>query len=78
MSKLYVYGVSEHCSREVLESAFESCGKVDDVCNTGKGYAFVTMADKAGADKAIAELNGCTIIEESPRGLKGVQLTCGW
>ena len=37
------------------------CGVVEDVYNTGKGYAFVTMADQEGADKAIAELNGVTV-----------------
>ena len=57
MSKLFVYGVSGDCPKEVLASAFGSCGKVDDVYNTGKVW-FVTMADEAGADKAIAELNG--------------------
>ena len=57
MSKLYVHGVSGDCPEEVLASAFGSCGKVDDVYNTGKVW-FVTMADEAGADKAIAELNG--------------------
>ena len=56
MSKLFVYGLS-YCSKEVLASAFGSCGKVDDVYNTGKVW-FVTMADEAGADKAVAELNG--------------------
>jgi len=58
MSKLFVYGVNAHCPRDVLESEFGSCGQVDDVYNTGKGYAFVTMADQDGAEKAIAELNG--------------------
>ena len=29
--------------------------------NTGKGYAFITMADSESAEKAIAELNGITI-----------------
>ena len=31
---------------------------MEDIYNTGKGYAFVTMADQDGAEKAIAELNG--------------------
>ena len=31
---------------------------MNDVYNTGKGYAFVTMADQDGAVKAITELNG--------------------
>ena len=38
-----------------------SCGVVEDVYNTGKGYAFITMADSESAEKAIAELNGITI-----------------
>ena len=57
MSKLFVYGVSGDCPKEVLASAFGSCGKVDDVYNwrfynTGCVW-FVTMADEAGADKAV-------------------------
>jgi len=60
-TKLFVYGVNARCPRDVLESEFGACGVVEDVYNTGKGYAFVTMADQEGADKAIAELNGVTV-----------------
>lgn len=59
--KLFVYGVSEHCSYEVIEGEFRTCGNVEDIFNTGKGYAFVTMSDIEGADKAVAELNGIEI-----------------
>jgi len=60
-AKLFVYGVNSRCPRDLLENEFGACGVVEDVYNTGKGYAFVTMADQDGADKAIAELNGISI-----------------
>ena len=63
--KLFVYGVSEHCSYEVIEGEFRTCGNVEDVFNTGKGYAFVTMSDADGADKAVSELNGIEIDGQS-------------
>ena len=48
--------------KEDLKSMFGSCGKVDDVYkgfdhHHHRPYAVVTMADKAGSEKAIAELN---------------------
>ena len=58
MSKLFVYGVNRSCPREELEGIFGRCGEVTDVYITEKGYAFVTMADDAGASAAIKELNG--------------------
>ena len=58
MSKLFVYGVNPRCPREELEDKFGRCGEVTDVYITEKGYAFVTMADDAGASAAIKELNG--------------------
>jgi len=61
MSKLFVYGVNARCPNDVLENEFGACGVVEDVYNTGKGYAFITMADSESAEKAIAELNGVTI-----------------
>jgi len=61
MAKLFVYGINARCPRDLLENEFGACGAVEDVYNTGKGYAFVTMADQEGADKAIAELNGVSI-----------------
>ena len=61
MSKLFVYGVNRSCPREELEGIFGRCGEVTDVYITEKGYAFVTMADDAGADAAIKELNGSVV-----------------
>jgi len=61
MSKLFVYGVNSRCPRDVLENEFATCGEVEDVYITQNGYAFVTMVDQSGAEKAIQELNGATI-----------------
>jgi hypothetical protein len=44
-----------------LESTFSKCGEVTDVYNTGKGFAFVTMADQSGFAAAIDELHGTEI-----------------
>ena len=59
--KLFVYGISASCPRDLLESKFGKCGRVNDVYNTGKGYAFITMDDDRDAKAAIDELNGTTI-----------------
>ena len=59
--KLFVYGINANCPMDLLEDAFEKCGNVNDIFNTGKGYAFVTMADDVGANQAIRELNGTVI-----------------
>jgi len=61
MSKLFVYGINQNCDKDTIEKEFQQCGAVEDVYNTGKGYAFVTMADPEGAEKAKAELNGYMI-----------------
>jgi len=58
MAKLFVYGVNARCPKENLEAEFARCGEVTDVYITGKGYAFVTMADEDGAQAAIKTLNG--------------------
>lgn len=58
MSKLLVLGVNPHCPEDLLRQEFRKSGRVDDVNITKDGYAFVTMADKAGADDAIRSLNG--------------------
>merc|ERR1719340_281118 len=58
MAKLFVYGVNARCPKENLEAEFGRCGEVTDVYITGKGYAFVTMADEDGAQAAIKQLNG--------------------
>ena len=56
--KLFVYGVRPSCPRELLEREFSKSGQVSDIFNTGKGYAFVTMADEDGAQAAIKQING--------------------
>ena len=58
MTKLFVYGIDAECPRATIEDAFSSCGEVTDVYNTGKGFAFVTMADQEGVDAAIDNLHG--------------------
>ena len=45
----------------ILKKIMTRCGEVTDVYITEKGYAFVTMADDAGAAAAIKELNGIVI-----------------
>jgi len=59
--KLFVYGISASCPRDILEDKFGKCGRVNDVFNTGKGYAFITMDDDRGAQDAVDELHGTTI-----------------
>merc|ERR1712020_548699 len=56
--KLFVYGINANCPRDLLEDTFEKCGKVNDIFDTGKGYAFVTMADERDAKIACEDLNG--------------------
>jgi len=59
--RLFVYGISASCPRDLLEDKFGKCGRVNDVYNTGKGFAFVTMEDDRGAQDAIDELHGTTL-----------------
>ena len=59
--KLFVYGVRPSCPRDLLEREFSKSGHVSDIFNTGKGYAFVTMADERDAKNACEDLNGQTI-----------------
>ena len=59
--KLFVYGVRSSCPRDMLEREFSKSGHVSDIFNTGKGYAFVTMADERDAQNAVDDLNGQTI-----------------
>ena len=37
---------------------FEKCGRVTDVFNSGKGFAFVTFARAEDANAAIEEMDG--------------------
>ena len=59
--KIFCYGISANCPRDLMESKFGKFGRVSDVYNTGKGYAFITMDDERNAKAAIDELNGTTI-----------------
>jgi RNA recognition motif-containing protein len=59
--KIFVYGVNGSCPKDLLESEFAKSGRVTDIFNTGKGYAFVTMADERDAKIACEDLNGQTI-----------------
>src|SRR3982750_4382671 len=63
--KLYVGNLSFETTENDLQDLFEQHGKVSEVAlmmdrMTGKsrGFAFVTMDDKAAADAAMAALNG--------------------
>jgi RNA recognition motif-containing protein len=63
--KLYVGNLSFETTENDLQDLFEKHGKVTEVAlmmdrMTGKsrGFAFVTMSDKAEADAAMAALNG--------------------
>merc|ERR1711971_1510135 len=44
---------------------FEKCGRVVDVYNTGKGFAFVTFDRKEDAATAISELDGANVCGQS-------------
>jgi cold-inducible RNA-binding protein len=63
--KLYVGNLSFETTENDLQDLFDKHGKVTEVAlmmdrMTGKsrGFAFVTMSDKAEADAAMAALNG--------------------
>ena len=63
--KLYVGNLSFETTENDLQDLFEQHGKVGEVAlmmdrMTGKsrGFAFVTMNEKAGAEAAISALNG--------------------
>lgn len=63
--KLYVGNLSYNVTTSSLEELFSSVGEVasvdvitDRMTGRSRGFAFVEMADDAGAQKAVAELNG--------------------
>lgn len=63
--KLFVGGLAWATTDDGLRKAFEVYGEVEEAAvvtdkfsGRSKGFGFVTMADDAGADKAIAEQNG--------------------
>merc|ERR1711899_89584 len=61
MTKLFVYGVNANCPRDKLEKEFAAMGDVTDCFITGKGYAFVTMANHEDAERAIEKLHGAEV-----------------
>ena len=61
MTKLFVYGVNANCPKGKLEREFQEIGEVTDCFITGKGYAFVTMANHDDATRAIEKLHGCEV-----------------
>ncbi len=85
--RLYVGNLSFGTSRESLEAAFASAGKVRDISmptdrETGqpRGFAFVTMGSDQEANSAIAQLNGMLLdgrplkvneAQERPSGGRG-------
>ncbi|MDD4352201.1 MAG: RNA-binding protein [Candidatus Gracilibacteria bacterium] len=63
--KLYVGNLAWSTTADSLRGAFEAFGEVEDaviisdkMSGRSKGFGFVTMADDAAADKAIAEMDG--------------------
>ena len=48
-----------------IKGEFEKCGRVVDVYNTGKGFAFVTFDRKEDAAAAIQELDGANVCGQS-------------
>merc|ERR1711981_344245 len=61
MTKLFVYGVNANCPKDKLEKEFSVIGDVTDCFITGKGYAFVTMANHEDATRAIEKLHGSEV-----------------
>lgn len=66
--KLYVGNLSFNTTAEKLKEVFSEAGTVSDVqlikdrdSGTSRGFAFVTMASQADANKAISTLNGRTV-----------------
>lgn len=67
-TKLYVGNLSYSATKEQLQELFAGCGQIQDVrIIEGKGFGFVEMADQAGAEKAIKELNGTSFMGRSLR-----------
>ncbi|SRR5260221_11283956 len=68
MVKLFIVGFPRDMEESELAEIFNTYGEVNTVTivtdkETGEsqGYGFLTMFDRAGADKAIAALDGATI-----------------
>ena len=59
--KLYIYGVGKNMGNGELFAEFEKFGRVRDVINTRKGFAFVTVESKDNAALAMRKMNGATM-----------------
>jgi len=73
-NRLYVGNLDFHTTENTLQAEFARCGDVEQVklildreTGRSRGFAFVTMVDEAGAQKAIAEMNGATLDGRSLR-----------
>jgi len=67
-NRVYVGNLAEDVSADDVRQTFSRFGEVTDVhlvkdASTGRsrGFAFVTMADEAQAQKAIAGMNGTSV-----------------
>ncbi|HEX9019834.1 MAG TPA: RNA-binding protein [Nitrospirota bacterium] len=70
--KLYVGNLSYKITEEELKNVFTPLGEVQSVkiitdAATGrsKGFGFIEMANDEDADKAIASVNGTTVMERA-------------
>jgi RNA recognition motif-containing protein len=72
MTKLFIVGIPRDMEESELTELFSAYGQVNAITIiTGKlsgesqGYGFITMTDKAGADRAIAAMDGGIIDERT-------------
>jgi RNA recognition motif-containing protein len=70
--KLYVGNLSYNISEEELKNVFTPIGEVlsckiitDAATGRSKGFGFVEMANDEDADKAVATLNGTTVMDRA-------------
>jgi RNA recognition motif-containing protein len=64
-NKIFVGGLSWNTNDDTLRRAFEAHGQVDEArviqdreTGRSRGFGFVTFSDGAGAQRAIASMNG--------------------
>ena len=60
--KLFIYGVDQNLTDIDIKEHLDFFGKVLHVYNTGKGYAFLTFAEKDAADLALIEMDGYCLL----------------
>ena len=70
--KLYVGNLSYNISEEELKNVFTPIGEVqswkiitDAATGRSKGFGFIEMANDEDADKAVATLNGTTVMDRA-------------